>query len=214
MPIDFSVLNNGLGRKITGVGQVFSTTGHYVKCSYLIPSNGILSANLKALIYQEQVGVFSEIERLDGITFDKEGLEYFNEDSIHESVNFDVNKLAIWIDLKDQQSTGTDKNRTIINATIYVTPGKGSPELQVKRSSAYLRAIINLLSVVPSQFFVVGWPVTIPASYSRSNLQPEVQLQFTYESNPDVESIQGNASRPIGRLDFQIQLTPKINILP
>ncbi len=209
MSVDFSVLSP---KSQAGAGSLFAS-GHYVKCPFLVPSNGILSANLKALIYQEQATIFAEIEELEGITFDKEGTEYFNEDSIHESVNFDVNKLAIWIDLKDQQSQGTDKNRTIINATIYVTPGKGSPELQIKRSSAYIRAITNLLIVTPNQFLVVGYPANAATLAAKLPLQPEVKIQFKYDSNPDVEGLEGNASRPIGQLKFDIELTPKINTL-
>jgi hypothetical protein len=210
MTVDFSVLSN---RSVTGVGAVF-TAGHYIKCPFLIPSNGILSANLKALVYQEQAAIFSEIEELDGVVFEKEGSLYFNEDSIHESVIFDPNKLAIWLDFKNQQAQGTDKPRVIIPVSIYITPGKGSPEAQVKRSDAYIRAIINLLTVTPNQFLVVGYPATIPAGYTRSNLQPEVKIQFKFDSNPDAQGTDGNAARPIGQLNFDIQLVPKHNIIP
>lgn len=209
MSVDFSVLPN---KSLTGIGSIYAN-GHYVKTPFLVPSNGVLSANLKALIYQEQAEFFSEIEALDGITFDKEGSEYFNIDSIHESVNFDPNKLALWLDFRDQQAEGTDKPRTIVPVTIYVTPGKGSPETQIKRSSAYIRAIINLLSATPNQFFVVGYPANVATLAAKLPLQPEVKIQFKYEANPDVQSTEANASRPIGQLNFDIQLTPKHNTL-
>lgn len=209
MTVDFSVLSNKVQ---AGAGAIF-TSGHYVKMPFLVPSNGILSANLKALIYQEQARIFHEIEVLDGITFDKEGLLYFNENSIHESVHFDVNKLAIWLDFQNQQVEGTDKPRVIIPTTIYVTPGKGNEESQIKKSSGAIRALTNLLVTTPNQFLVVGWPANVSGLAAKIQLQPEVKLQFKYDSNPDVQGQDGNASRPIGQLKFDIQLTPKINSL-
>lgn len=208
MPVDFSVINN---RSVVGVGKVFEN-GHYLKSPFLVPINDILATNLKALIYQEQATVFAEIETLNGITFQKEGSEYFNQSSIHKSVHYDQNKLAIWLDFRDQQNEGTDKPRVTIPVTLYVTPGKGEAEAQIARSQAYIRGLINLLTVVPSQFFIVGWPANVATG--KINYQPEVKIQFKFDSTPDGQGNEGNAQRPIGVLNFDIILTPKANNIP
>lgn len=211
MTVDFSILNNGKGRSIVGVGQVFSTSGHYIKCAFPLPSNGILADNLRALIYQEQSIYFAEIEGLDGFLFEKENAEYFPLSAIHFGANFDPNARAIWLDFKDQQIEGTDSPRVIVPITIYVSSGKGDPELQIRRNSGYTRALINLLSIVPNQFFVVGWPKNLDSEIARQRCQPECKIQFKYGANPDVSGVQGSASRPVGILQFALEMTAKQN---
>lgn len=209
MPVDFSVIKN---RAIPNVGKVFES-GHYIKSPFLCPTNSYLANNLKALIYQEQATVFAEVEAREGITFDKDGSNYFDEKSINTCVHRDPNKLAIWIDMKDKQFDQTDKPRKVIATTIYASPGKGDPETQIVKANGYLVGISNLLSATPAEFLVVGWPVNVATN--KTIYQPEVKILGNFISNPDAG--EGDLSANVALipiLQLEIELKPKHNTLP
>ena len=202
---------SNLVRSIPNVGKVWEN-GRYIKCPFLSPHLAAISNNIKRLIYQEQVAIFTEQEALSGLVFKKDNLVYFNEDSIHIAVRRDPNRLAIWIDIEEEETDGTDKPRKVASVTVYATPGKGDFEKQIEKATAYLQGVSNLFHAMPPEELIHGWPANISAN--KKLYQPEIKILGNRVSKPDAgQGELADTVPPIPILNLKIQIIPKHNIL-
>lgn len=198
---------------LPGIGIVYNE-GKHVKRPYLIPSSVVYARNLKLEILNSQVEIFSEVERTDGVTLDKDNGDYFNTDSVHLGVFVrDPNRLVIWIDYRQiisRKRLGSRNGK--LELDIIVGVGVGN-EIQVAKSDLSITALMNFFYTLPPEKLIVGWPANIDTAKQEA-YQPEIKCnsEEDIELNPDRSKGAVANLGALGAIGLNYSLTYKKNI--
>lgn len=203
-----------LKRSVPGPGVVWEN-GRYKKRVYISAALRAIWLNLKRLVNQEQIPIFTEVEESEGVTLPRESEDntyYFNESSIHAGVVADPNQFAIWIDGKKLPAGRTGAKNDKYELIIYVTIGSGDFDTQIQLISVFLEGLANLIDAMDARELVFGWPAHIPENRKVAYQPSDISIKNVTIQDPDVAAgATADTKGPIGSVSFDVIATPREN---